>query len=145
MELQAQWIVGFLDGQGSFHIGIKKNKELQTGFQILPEFVIVQHFRNIKVLYALKTFFGCGVVRSNSSNGQFYAYKVRDFSQLRDLILPFFEKHKLKTIKRVQFEKFRDVLLVMEKKEHLTELGLLRIREIKKFLDAIKDGDYSVS
>ena len=27
MDLNAQWVVGFVDGEGCFHIGINKNQD----------------------------------------------------------------------------------------------------------------------
>ena len=133
MNLQTQWIVGFVDGEGCFHIAINKNETLTSGYQVLPEFTVTQHERDIKVLYALKTFFGCGVVRVNHENR--YCYRVRGFHHLQEIIVPFFEKHKLLTTKRVNFEKFRRVLLMMERKEHLTLQGLEKIREIQQTMN----------
>ena len=40
-------------------------------------------------------------------------------------------KHPLKTKKNVEFLKFRDVLLLMEKSAHLTIEGMERIRAIE--------------
>ncbi len=37
MRLEAQWIVGFVDGEGCFHISINKNDTMTAGFQVLPE------------------------------------------------------------------------------------------------------------
>lgn len=133
MNLQTQWIVGFVDGEGCFHIAINKNSTMSTGYQVLPEFTVTQHQRDIKVLYALKAFFGCGVVRIN--HGDRYCYRVRGFSHLKQILVPFFEKHKLVTQKRVDFEKFRTVLLLMEKTEHLTVEGLEKIREIQQTIN----------
>lgn len=133
MNLHAQWIIGFTDGEGCFHIGINKNSEMTCGYQVLPEFTVTQHERDIKVLYALKTYFGCGVVRVNHDDR--YCYRVRQFSHLKDIIVPFFEKHKLLTTKRLDFEKFRRVLLMMEKKQHLTVDGLNQIREIQQTMN----------
>ena len=76
----------------------------------------------------LKAFFGCGVVRTN--HGDRMAYRVRGKEQLLQTIIPFFMKHPLKSKKNVDFLKFRDVLLMMEKDEHLTEEGITKIREI---------------
>jgi hypothetical protein len=71
---------------------------------------------------------GCGVVRKN--HGDRMAYRVRGKEHLLQIIIPFFEKHQLKSKKHVDFLKFRDVLLMMEKGEHLTEEGIAQIREI---------------
>ena len=132
MRLSAQWISGFTDGEGCFHIGISKHSQMTTGYQVLPEFIIVQHKRDIKLLYNLKAYFGCGVVRKNKGSGNIYSYRVRNRAHLMNIIIPFFEKHSLKTMKKVDFQKFRKVLLMMERNEHLTLTGLDAIRKIRR-------------
>ena len=134
MNLNAQWVVGFVDGEGCFHVGINKNKLMKLGVQVLPEFTVVQHKADEQVLHGLKDFFGCGVIRKN--HGTALAYRVRGQENLRDRIIPFFEKHKLKTRKRVNFEKFRKVILLIEKEEHLNPEGLEKIRKIKTSMNS---------
>ena len=128
MKLEAQWIAGFVDGEGCFHIGINSHKEMTAGFQILPEFTVVQHERDVQVLHALKDYFGCGVVRKN--HGDRMAYRVRGIKHLLEHIIPFFVKHSLKTKKNVDFKKFRNILLKMEAGDHLTQEGIEEIRRI---------------
>ena len=128
MKLEAEWVTGFVDGEGCFHVGINAHPEMTAGFQVLPEFTVVQHERDVQVLHALKAYFGCGVVRSNHGNRM--AYRVRGKEHLLQIILPFFMKHPLRSKKNVDFLKFRDVLLMMEKGEHLTSEGIARIRDI---------------
>jgi hypothetical protein len=129
IKLESQWIVGFVDGEGCFHVGIAENKTFTIGYQVLPEFVIVQHERDVKLLHNIKTFFGCGVVRKN--HGSFMCYRVRKLDHLLNIIVPFFEKHQLKTLKRVDFLKFRKVVHLMKDKKHLTHNGLEQIRKVK--------------
>ena len=128
MQLDAQWIVGFVDGEGCFHVGINPHAEMTTGFQVLPEFAVVQHERDVQVLQALKAYFGCGVVRRN--NGDRMAYRVRGHDHLSKNIVPFFEKHPLKSRKRVDFIKFREIVNLMSRGEHLTGEGVEKIRAI---------------
>ncbi len=128
MQLEAQWVVGFVDGEGCFHVGINPHAEMSVGYQVLPEFTVVQHERDIQILHALKGFFGCGVVRKN--HGARMAYRVRGKEHLLQRIVPFFMAHPLKTKKNVDFLKFRDVLLLMEKEVHLTQEGVEQIRAI---------------
>lgn len=129
MNLESQWIVGFVDGEGCFHVAINQNKEMTQGEQVLPEFTVVQHQKDIQVLHALKSFFGCGVVRIN--HGDRMAYRVRGVTHLLERIIPFFEKHPLKTKKQVDFLKFRKVLLMMQRGDHLTFDGIEKIRDLK--------------
>ena len=133
MNINAQWIVGFTDGEGCFHVGINTNKGMTLGFQVLPEFTVVQHQRDVKVLYALKDYFGCGVVRKN--NGNVLCYRVRGQENLSMKIIPFFEKHRLKTSKQVNFRKFRKVIRMVERGEHLKPEGLDHIRKIKQLMN----------
>jgi hypothetical protein len=126
--------VGFVDGEGCFHIGINKNQAMKLGVQVLPEFTVVQHQADEQVLYALKAYFGCGVVRKN--HGTRLCYRVRGHENLLHRIIPFFEKHQLKTRKRVDFAKFRKVVLLMEKEEHLKPDGLEKIRQIKTTMNS---------
>ena len=128
MNLEAQWIVGFTDGEGCFHVAVNRHPDMKTGYQVLPEFTVVQHERDVQILHALKAYFGCGVVRSN--HGDRMAYRVRGQQHLLERIIPFYEKHTLKTKKNVDFRKFRKILLMMQKGEHLTEAGVAAIRDI---------------
>lgn len=128
MKLDAQWITGFVDGEGCFYVGINPHGEMTAGFQVLAEFTVVQHKRDVQVLHALKAFFGCGVVRVN--HGDRMAYRVRGQKDLIEHIVPFFMKHSLKTKKNVDFIKFRHVVQLMETGVHLTAEGIEEIREI---------------
>ena len=127
-KLEAQWVVGFVDGEGCFFVGINQHSETTSGYQILPEFTVVQHERDIQLLHALKHFFGCGVVRRN--HGERMAYRVRGLDHLNDVIVPFFEKHSLKSKKKLDFIKFRKILQLMKNGEHLATEGIERIRAI---------------
>ncbi len=128
MKLDAQWITGFVDGEGCFFVGINAHAEMTIGCQVLPEFTVVQHKRDVQVLYALKSHFQCGVVRVN--HGDRMAYRVKGLQHLLERIVPFFVDHPLKTSKNIDFLKFRDVLLLMKAGEHLCEQGASKIRTI---------------
>lgn len=128
IKLDAQWIVGFVGGEGCFHISLTKNSTMKLGYQVSPEFVVVQHKRDIALLYALKDYFGCGSVDPN--HGDRKAFRIRGFKSILNHVIPFFEKHKLKSKKRMDFEKFRDVLVLMANREHLNQEGLDKIKEI---------------
>jgi len=63
--LAAEWVVGFVDGEGCFSIPIFRNRSCRLGWQAQPEFAVVQGARSNSVLYALQSFFGCGKVTVN--------------------------------------------------------------------------------
>lgn len=127
MKLSPDWVVGFVDGEGCFHVSIQRHPSTATGYQVLPEFVVVQHRRDIQVLYALKRFFRCGVVRPNHEDR--YAYRVRRLECL-ERICDFFLQHPLKTRKNVEMRRFRKIVLLRKEGRHQTREGLLEIIEI---------------
>lgn len=130
MKLQAEWITGFVDGEGCFHVGINRHAEMKSGFQVLPEFTVVQHERDVKLLHALRFYFGCGVVRTN--HGDRWAYRVRGKKDLVQRIVPFFVEYPLKSAKQAEFDSFRRVLEMMKAGEHLKANGVEKIRRIAK-------------
>lgn len=128
MKLDAEWVTGFVDGEGCFHVGINRHPDMKCGYQVLPEFTVVQHERDVKLLHGLREFFGCGVVRTN--HGDRWAYRVRGKKDLLESIVPFFVQHPLKSEKREDFEKFRSVLQLMESGDHLTVDGVNNVQRI---------------
>ena len=128
MTLENGWVTGFVDGEGCFYVGVNRNREMTVGFQVLPEFTVVQHERDVQLLHALKTFFGCGVVRTN--HGDRMAFRVRGKDDLLKRVIPFFREHPLMSKKQHDFEKFCEVLRLMEEGGHLTEAGIGKIRAL---------------
>ena len=135
MELSPEWVVGFVDGEGCFFVGIQRNPTVTIGMQVIPEFRVVQHARDMDILHALKRFFGFGRVCQN--HGDRWEYRVRRIEHLRE-IAHFFAKHPLRTKKRVDARKFSDVLRLMEERRHLTDDGL---REIAKLAASMNTGN----
>lgn len=133
MELSADWVVGFVDGEGCFHVSLTRHPEMTSGFQVLPEFVVVQHMRDVQILQALKRFFGGGVVRPN--HGDRHCLRIRKLSVLKT-VCDFFEKHPLKTKKNSDFQKFRRILQLMDQQQHLTKEGLLEVIDISMAMNS---------
>ncbi len=144
-RLNAEWIVGFTDGEGCFHVSINKISEMKLGWQVLPEFRIVQHEKNEEVLYKIKTFFDFGDVTINriDYHGTRKEFRVRGKENLNKIVR-FFEKYPLKTSKQKDFEIFALIIKKMNNGEHLTKQGLDEIaklisnmnRQSKKYLES---------
>ena len=127
MDLDPDWVVGFVDGEGCFCVGINPHPEMMLGYQVLPEFRVVQPGRDIQVLYALKRFFRCGTVRRTGEDR--YELRIRKLPCLQTVVA-FFERHPLKTGKNVDFRKFARVVRLMGEERHLDPEGLIQIVKI---------------
>ena len=51
--IPSYYISGFVDGEGCFHVALNRMPKMTLGWQVLPEFRIVQHQRDEKLLIAL--------------------------------------------------------------------------------------------
>ncbi len=136
------WVVGFVDGEGCFSITVQRNRTMQFGWQVFPEFVVTQGERSREALELLQRFFGCGRIfenrRSDNHRGSLLRYCVRSAKDLRSKIIPFFEQNPLRTIKREDFAKFVRVLEMMERKIHLSPEGLEAIAAIAQTMNRRK-------
>ena len=133
MKLEAQWVVGFTDGRGRFHVEVAPQPGTEDGVQVRPEFSIVRPPEDAQLLHALKAYFGVGVVR-NDHDGRL-AYRVRNVRHLHDVICPFFMKHTLRSRTHVAFLKFRRVVRMMMEDAHHEPDGLEAIRRIAAEMD----------
>jgi LAGLIDADG endonuclease len=74
---------------------------------------------------------GIGTVSSNQS---ICVFRVRKFQQILELV-KFFDKYPLISRKRVDYLLFKQIVSIMELKEHLTLEGLQKIINIKATLN----------
>lgn len=136
MTLSNDWIVGFVDGEGCFSFSLIKNDSLKFGYQIQGEFTVVQHKRDIQLLHKLKAHFNCGSVAVNHGNR--YHYRVKNLEHFLTIIIPFFEKNRLQTIKSLQLPVFKDICLRLNDKQHYTKEGFEEIKLLVKKLSDLK-------
>ena len=126
-RLDPRWVSGFVDGEGCFHVSINKVPKMSIGWQVLPEFRIVQHERDEFVLEELQQFFKAGKVVTN--HGARRELRIRKLDELRNVVL-FFKQYHLKTQKKNNLEIFAEILDLMEHKKHLTVEGLTNIANL---------------
>lgn len=146
------WVTGYVDGEGCFSIGFIKQpnrqektrlrKGYKTGYQIFHEFAVTQGAKSLKSLEILKDFFGIGNIylnkRYDNHKEHIYRYVVRKRKDLLEVIIPFFQKNKMKTNKQSDFEKFTKCLRIIETGEHLKSSGLIKVAKIVKTMNRQK-------
>ena len=126
-RLDPRWVTGFVDGEGCFHVSINKQPRMSMGWQVLPEFRIVQHSRDEELLKRLQQFFQGGKVVVNHDTRK--ELRIRRLEELRRVIENF-ERYPLMTRKSKDFKMFREVLKSMDRHEHLTKKGLEKIANL---------------
>ena len=139
--IKTGWVVGFVDGEGCFSLGFVKQsdrkeehrtrKGYRTGYQVFYEFAVTQGESSLQSLQMLKDFFGVGALYQNkrydNHKENLYRYVVRKREDLVRVIIPFFQKYPLRTAKHKNFELFAKGIKEIEKGNHLTTKGIIRI------------------
>ena len=143
--ITADWVVGFVDGEGCFSIGVVQQPDrpgrrgYRSGIQISHDFRVPQGARSLNALEELQRFFGTGKIyinrRRDNHREHMYAYSVHKRRDLIDVIIPFFREHPLRTRKREDFEKFARCVEAMKLDSHLTIDGLIEILEIAQTMN----------
>jgi hypothetical protein len=129
-----QWIVGFVDGEGCFSIGVVRNVGCRLGWQAQHEFSVTQAVRSRDALELIRTKFGCGTIienrRSDNHRMDLARFSVKRRQDLIEVVVPFFRRYPLVTAKARDFDLFCEALSIMEQGQHLSETGLRSIAQI---------------
>lgn len=137
------WFTGFFDGEGSLHASLPSAKSMPTiGLQV------VQRDDDVQVLQQIVDVFRCGSInlRVEKENSRYrskatktYVWLIRDCRTMAQLFIPFFDRFPLRTKKAMEYQFWRELVLLKAadreksdaKIEQAREL-VAKIREIRK-------------
>ncbi len=122
LRLDAQWVVGFVDGEGCFSVAIHANCGAPHGWQFTPVFQVYQHQAYRVVLEGLRDFFGCGWIRPTGGASSVLTYGVQTRKDLLTVVIPFFEQHR-PIVKADAFDAFATIVRSLAAKDHLRREG----------------------
>ena len=126
------WVTGFIDAEGSFTVNIRKSPRSITGWSVEPKFTMGLHKRDRLILEQVKAFLGVGNIYSKGSNA--VQLCVQSIDKL-EAVISHFDKYPLITKKRVDYELWKRVIVLIKNKEHLTPEGLLKIVSIRSTIN----------
>ena len=133
-RLDPNWVTGFTDAEGCFMINISKRETNRMGWQIRPCFQIKLHYRDKKLLMKIKDFFN--EIRSISfSNDNGVKYRVNKLDDIINIIIPHFKKYPLISQKQSDYLLFKKIAELINKDEHLTKEGIIKIISLKASLN----------
>ena len=125
-----QYVAGFVDGEGSFHVAVQRSRFTRVGLQVIPEFHVSQNPERAEVLKLIQQIPGCGYIKRNHPGNlrdQSVVLVIRNRRDLAERVVPFFERFPLRSSKQREFEAFATIVCSMERGEHLTKDGMIQI------------------
>ena len=117
--LSAEYVIGLVDGEGSFNVRINKTNRRA---RVELKFSLKLRYQDKKILDELQKFFDCGNVyiqRDKRENHSLcYRFEVQNKKEIIKKIVPFFEKNppKIESRKR-DFELFRKIVLLSQEEK----------------------------
>ena len=131
-NLNPWFLTGFVDAEGSFTLGISRNKYCKTGWSNRLFFQIVLHKRDVEILERIQNYFCVGKIYKLGSQSN-----ILHISSIKDLEVVFnhFDKYPLVTQKLADYNLFKLAYNIIINKEHLTQEGLLKLVAIKGSLN----------
>ena len=135
------YLTGYVDGEGCFCVTFNRSRRHAFGWDIRPSFSVSQNHDRAEVLHLLRETFGCGWIRPDRSD-RTLKYEVRRILDLVQRVIPHFERYPLLSRKAVEFEAFAVICKMMLRKEHLTQVGFLKIVELSEHLNALSKKRY---
>lgn len=125
-----QWLVGFTDGDGNFHISHQGDK---WGLS----YKLTQSRYNLRVLHYIKKQLGVGSITKDGTKAQYF---IRDRKIIETVIIPIFDKYPLLTTKYFDYVKLKKALVILNNTSLSKEdknLKLLAIKNSKANSDYI--------
>jgi hypothetical protein len=134
-KLNPNYIIGFIDGEGSFSVSIGKHKTLKRGYEVRPEFEIEVRADDQEILERILITIGCGRIYDLSYERYGWhphsKYKITSSQDMRDYLFPFLDKYPLQAKKAESYKLFREIVVMMLHKEHLTDNGFAKIVKLR--------------
>ena len=128
------YVAGFVDGEGSFNVSLKKRKDYVGQWKLTASFNVSQ--RDRVILAFIKKIMRCGSLRERR-DGVVY-YEVTTITSLYENVIPFFERFGfLSARKKRNFSLFKAIVEKMYRKEHCTDSGM---NEILKLHEKLNEG-----
>lgn len=117
-----QWVAGFTTGEGHFFIHTTKSNSNKIGFQVLLEFSLTQHNRDEWLMRSFENYFRCGNY-NNRRGKDFGTFRCTKFTDIEDIIIPFYRKYPIFGIKLKDFSDWCRVAEIMKNKGHTIKEG----------------------
>jgi LAGLIDADG endonuclease len=138
---QEKWfLAGFVEGEGSVCISIKQHPTARFGFYVQPEFFLYQYRGYPQMLELARGLFGSGSIVPKPGNERVLVYKLSNRRVIIGKLIPFIRSYMGYAPRQAIYEGFCEIVERMERNEHHTRDGMVRIVEKAYTLNPVSKG-----
>lgn len=138
-NVELAYIAGFLDGDGSLMLQIKKRSDSGIGLRFMPTICLYQDTRHEKTLYWIREKFGIGYIsRRNDGMSELRVNGYKQVVEILRTLTPYIRFKKIQSkalirsceilsskkfskLSKKQLEKIVDLILVIQKENYVTK------------------------
>jgi hypothetical protein len=127
-ESRKHYYGGFLEGEASVLVSVKKSKSSRFGVYFDPEFNVTQHVNGSLHLYLCLCYFRTGLIRYKNKSNATLVYTIDNRQTLKEKVVPFYKEYvnpNSSRPKRERFENWVKMLDLFDQDAHL---------DLKRFL-----------
>jgi hypothetical protein len=138
INLENAWLSGFIDAKGFFYARVRKHSSMKLKYKVERKFIINQKEELYLFEHLKELFFSNATIQKIQTQNSIY-YKIELSSMLsNDLLLNYLNKFPCKGNKNISLNIYNRIHGYIKREEHLTIIGLQRIRNLCKNLNKQK-------
>ena len=138
ITLENAWLSGFIDSEGCFYARVRKHSRMKLKYKVERKFIIDQK-EELHLFERLKELLSSNAKIQKKKTQDSIYYKIELSSMLsNDLLLNYLNKFPCKGNKNISVTIYSRVHGYIKREEHLTIIGLERIRNLCKNLNKQK-------
>lgn len=136
------WLVGFIDGEGSFQFEIAKRVTRNTSYvHTNPTLEIAQSNHDVAILRIIKEYLQSGYLKPKFDTASFMEttgsrHTSRFVTNEESKVLSFIDKYPLVTTKQLDFQDWKKLISMKQEKLYKTEEGYSSMRSIKNAINS---------
>lgn len=126
------YLAGFVDGEGSFNVSLRRKPDYQIRWQVVLSFNVSQ--RDLTNLLTLKEILGCGIIKKRRDG--VHSFDVTTPSNIILRVIPFFRRFSFRSEKaKRNFAIFCKIAALMNLGNHRNATGLREILALRETLN----------
>ena len=129
-EQRRWWLAGFVEGEGSVCVSLKRHATAAFGYFVQPEFFLYQHRNRRSLLELAAEEFGSGTIFPKPGNEDVLVLKIAHRRVLRDTVVPFLQRYMRYSARVADYEIFATVVDLVNQGRHRTYEGLVELVEL---------------
>ena len=126
------FIAGFVEGEGSFNVSLRKKSDYKVNWQIVLSFNVSQ--KDPSILFTIKNELGCGIIKTRKDG--LHSLDITNSQELTKKVIPYFIKYPLLSNSKISnFKIFCKISKLVESGEHRNINGLRKILLLREKLN----------